>query len=96
MLDASFQREWERFSEAVPQHLRNIPLVDAYAIMLADPNETVRDRAAQAWCKWEDAHVSLTPGHQPNPLFDDRNFDYDLPGWSLTIGATPHFLRRIN
>jgi len=69
-----FPKEWERFSEAVPQHLRNIPLVDAYAIMLADPNETVRDRAALAWCKWEDAHVSLTPGHQPNPLFDDPEF----------------------
>jgi proline iminopeptidase len=69
-----FPKEWERFSEAVPQHLRSIPLVDAYAIMLADADETVRDRAAQAWCEWEDAHVSLTPGHQPNPLFDDAEF----------------------
>lgn len=69
-----FPKEWERFSETVPQHLRSIPLVDAYAIMLADADETVRDRAAQAWCEWEDAHVSLTPGHQPNPLFDDAEF----------------------
>jgi len=69
-----FPKEWERFSEAVPQHLRSIPLVDAYTIMLADADETVRDRAAQAWCRWEDTHVSLTPGHQPNPLFDDAEF----------------------
>ena len=69
-----FPREWERFSETVPQHLRGIPLVDAYAIMLADADQTVRDRAAQAWCEWEDAHVSLTPGHQPNPRFDDAEF----------------------
>jgi proline iminopeptidase len=69
-----FPKEWERFSEAVPQHLCSLPLVDAYAIMLADADETVRDRAAQAWCEWEDAHVSLTPGHQPNPLFDDAEF----------------------
>lgn len=69
-----FPREWERFSETVPQQLRGIPLVDAYAIMLADADETVRDRAAQAWCEWEDAHVSLTPGHQPNPRFDDAEF----------------------
>lgn len=69
-----FPREWERFSETVPQQLRSIPLVDAYAIMLADADETVRDRAAQAWCEWEDAHVSLTPGHQPNPRFDDTKF----------------------
>ena len=69
-----FPREWERFSETVPQQLRGIPLVDAYAIMLADADETVRHRAAQAWCAWEDAHVSLTPGHQPNPRFDDAEF----------------------
>jgi proline iminopeptidase len=69
-----FPQEWERFVEAVPQHLRSIPLVDAYAIMLADADEAVRDRAAQAWCKWEDVHVSLTPGHMPNPRFDDAEF----------------------
>jgi proline iminopeptidase len=69
-----FPQEWERFVEAVPQHLRSIPLVDAYAIMLADADEAVRDRAAQAWCKWEDVHVSLTPGHRPNPRFDDAEF----------------------
>ncbi|AND89679.1 MULTISPECIES: prolyl aminopeptidase [Bradyrhizobium] len=69
-----FPREWERFSETVPRHLRDMPLVDAYAIMLADADETVRDRAARAWCEWEDAHVSLTPGHRPNPRFDDAEF----------------------
>jgi len=69
-----FPREWERFSEAVPRHLRSMPLVDAYAIMLADADETVRNAAARAWCAWEDAHVSLTPGHQPNPRFDDAEF----------------------
>jgi proline iminopeptidase len=69
-----FPEEWERFSEAVPRHLRGIPLVNAYAIMLADADETVRDGAALAWCKWEDAHVSLTPGYQPNPNFRDAEF----------------------
>ena len=69
-----FPREWERFCDAVPPHLRSMPLVDAYAIMLADADETVRDAAARAWCAWEDAHVSLTPGHQPNPRYDDAEF----------------------
>ncbi|MGY8704397.1 prolyl aminopeptidase [Bradyrhizobium sp. 18BD] len=69
-----FPREWERFVEAVPSHLRSMPLVDAYATMLADADETVRDASAQAWCAWEDAHVSLTPGHQPNPRYDDAAF----------------------
>lgn len=67
-------QEWNRFVEAVPQELRRARLVDAYATMLADGDEAVRARAAEAWCAWEDAHVSLTPGHRPNPLFDDPEF----------------------
>ena len=69
-----FPREWERFVEAVPLHLRNMPLIDAYALMLEDADETVRDKAAEAWCSWEDAHVSLTPGHKPNPRFKETEF----------------------
>ena len=69
-----FPQEWDRFVEAVPQHLRSIPLVDAYAKMLADTDNVLRDRAAQAWCNWEDAHVSLTPGHRPNPVFEKPDF----------------------
>jgi proline iminopeptidase len=63
-----FPQEWDRFANAVPDHLRNLRLVDAYAAMLADPDPLVRDSAAREWCNWEDAHVSLTPGHTPNPL----------------------------
>jgi proline iminopeptidase len=69
-----FPQEWDRFVEAVPRQLRGIPLVDAYAAMLADADDAVRYRAAQAWCKWEDAHVSLTPDHKPNPKFEDPDF----------------------
>ena len=69
-----FPQEWDRFRSAVPAELRHLPLVDAYATMLADPDPAVRDRAARAWCAWEDAHVSLTPGHQPNPRYEDPEF----------------------
>jgi proline iminopeptidase len=69
-----FPQQWARFVEVVPPPLRGIPLLDAYAIMLADDGSAIRDRAAQAWCEWEDAHVSLTPGHKPNPMFDDPEF----------------------
>jgi hypothetical protein len=53
-------QEWDRFANAVPDHLRYLRLVDAYATMLADPDPTVRDNAAREWCTWEEAHVSLT------------------------------------
>jgi len=69
-----FPEAHERFRAAVPDDLRHLPLVDAYARMLADPDPDVADRAARAWCDWEDAHVSLTPGHVPNPMFEDPAF----------------------
>jgi len=69
-----FPREWDRFANAVPDHLRHLSLVDAYAAMLSDGDPAVRDQAASEWCAWEDAHVSLTPGHVPNPRFQDPEF----------------------
>ena len=69
-----FPQEWDRFANAVPDRLRQLRLVDAYATMLADPDPVVRDNAAREWCTWEDAHVSLTPGHTPNPRYQDPEF----------------------
>jgi proline iminopeptidase len=69
-----FPREWDRFAGAVPASLRHLRLVDAYAELLFDPDPAVRHHAAREWCAWEEAHVSLTPGHQPNPRYDDPEF----------------------
>src|SRR6266852_914717 len=69
-----FPQEWERFAAAVPETLRHLPLVDAYATLLFDDDPAVREHAAREWCAWEDAHVSLTPGHRPNPRYDDPEF----------------------
>ena len=69
-----FPEEWERFTDAIPERLKHLRPVDAYAQMLLDPDPTVCDRAARAWCTWEDAHISLTPGHQPSPRYEDPEF----------------------
>lgn len=69
-----FPREWDRFAAAVPPGLRHLPLVDAYATLLFDPDPAVRDHAAREWCAWEDAHVSLAPDHTRNPRYDDPEF----------------------
>jgi len=37
-----FPREWERFAGAVPDRLRQLPLTDAYAALLFDPDPAVR------------------------------------------------------
>ncbi len=69
-----FPREWDRFAGEVPDALRHLPLVDAYATLLFDPDAAVREGAAREWCAWEDAHVSLAPGHRPNPRYEDADF----------------------
>jgi proline iminopeptidase len=69
-----FPREWDQFAAAVPDQLRHLPLVDAYATLLSDADPTVREQAARAWCAWEDVHVSLAPGHRPDPRYEDPAF----------------------
>jgi len=71
-----FPREWDRFASAVPPDYRRERLVDAFAAMLASPDEELRRLAAREWCLWEDAHVSLAPGARPSPMFDDAGFRF--------------------
>jgi proline iminopeptidase len=69
-----FPREWDRFAAAVPGPLRHMPLVDAYVTLLFDPDAAVREHAAREWCAWEDAHISLQPGHAPSERYEDPEF----------------------
>ena len=69
-----FPQQWERFIDAIPQQLRHLRPVEAYARMLGNPDPIARDHAAREWCAWEDTHVSLTPGHTPNPRYQDPEF----------------------
>lgn len=69
-----FPREWDRFAAFVPDRLRHLPLVDAYAELLFDPDPAVVEQAAIEWCRWEDTHVSLAPDHTPSPRYGDPEF----------------------
>ncbi|PWJ48822.1 proline iminopeptidase [Quadrisphaera granulorum] len=60
-----FPREWEAFRDGVPPEDRDGDLAAAYSRLLRSPDAEVRQRAAQAWCDWEDTHVSLSPGARP-------------------------------
>lgn len=66
--------EWEWFRAGVPQVERDGDLVEAYARLLADPDADVRDRAARAWCGWEERHVTATTGHRVDRRFADPAF----------------------
>jgi proline iminopeptidase len=69
-----FPLEWERLRDGVPPKDREGDLVDAYARLLAHPAESVRQKAAQDWCDWEDAIVARESGGVPNPRYDDARF----------------------
>lgn len=53
-----FPEAWARF-EAVARRRSDERLIEAYHRRITDPDPRVRDEAAQAWCEWEDIHVSI-------------------------------------
>jgi proline iminopeptidase len=61
-----FPREWDRFTELLPEAERGGDLAAAYARLLASPNQAMRAEAARRWCEWEDTHMSLAPGYEPH------------------------------
>jgi proline iminopeptidase len=69
-----FPWEWDEFAAGVPEAERGGDLSAAYAQLLASEDPVVTDRTARRWCAWEDTHVSLAPGHQPSPRYDDPVF----------------------
>jgi len=69
-----FPAEWRQFRDHVPAELREERLVDAYNRLLMGPDPVVREAAAVAWCRWEDAHVATSPKIRPNPRFGDASF----------------------
>lgn len=69
-----FPEQWSLFRDAVPASDRDGNLVHAYAKLLNHEDATVRNRAAVAWCEWEDAVVSLESGGAPNPRYNDPRF----------------------
>jgi hypothetical protein len=44
--------------------------VAAYAELMEDPDPLVRAKAANAWCAWEDAVISLESNGKPNAYSD--------------------------
>ncbi|MBO0877628.1 MAG: prolyl aminopeptidase [Pseudonocardia sp.] len=69
-----FPAEWERFRAGVPSADRDGDLVAAYARLMAHPDSSVRVAAADAWCAWEDAVISLESNGKPN-AYSDRSPD---------------------
>lgn len=45
-----------------------------HSLLHEHPDSVTRERAAAAWCAWEDALVSLEEDWEPNPRYADPGF----------------------
>jgi proline iminopeptidase len=63
-----FPEQWERLRTALPVAERDGDIVAAYYRRLNDPNLSVRQQAAEAWCLWE----SATPAWPPSTGLSER------------------------
>lgn len=71
-----FPAEFDAFNRFVPDAYRRDRIVDSYADMLNCDDEQLRFDAALAWCRWEDAHISLGPDANPDLQSADPDFRY--------------------
>ncbi len=82
-----FPEQWERLRAAVPAVKQDRDVVEAYYQLLNDPNPTIRERAATAWCTWE----SATPAWPPAPGLSRRFAD---PAFALAYARiVTHYVR---
>ncbi len=69
-----FPEDWERLRVAVPPALRDGDIIEAYYALLSDPDASIREQAALAWCTWESATPAWPPTHGLSPRFRDPAF----------------------
>jgi proline iminopeptidase len=69
-----FPEEWARFRAGVPADERDGDLSLAYSRLLESGDAEARERAARAWCTWEDTHVATVPERKPDPRYEDPRF----------------------
>ena len=60
-----FPVQWARFRAGAPAAERDGDLVEAYYRLLQVPDPVVRAKAANTWCEWESALVSVDPDAKP-------------------------------
>ncbi len=86
-LGVFFPEQWDRLRAGVATGERDGDIVEAYHRLLNDPDPTVRQRAAEAWCMWE----SATPARPPTTGLAERFTD---PPYALAFARiVTHYVR---
>lgn len=70
-----FPQAWDEFARASGAQPGQW-VVDAYLERLTDPDAAVREAAAEAWCRWEDTHITLDPGFQPGHTLSGSSSEF--------------------
>ena len=78
-MDRVFPEKWEHFRDAVPLRDRDGDLAATYSRLLHEEDPQVRDRAAAAWCAWEDTRVGSYPVTGPTRGMRTRRSGAALP-----------------
>ena len=82
-----FPEQWDRLRADAPVAGRDGDIVEAYHRLLHDPDRTVRQQAAEAWCMWE----SATPAWPPTTGLAERFRD---PSYALAFARiVTHYVR---
>jgi proline iminopeptidase len=82
-----FPAQWQRLRDALPVTERDSDIVEAYHGRLNDPDLSVRQHAAGAWCLWE----SATPAWPPATGLAERFTD---PAYALAFARiVTHYMR---
>ncbi|WP_087022185.1 prolyl aminopeptidase [Thaumasiovibrio subtropicus] len=68
-----FPEQWQTFVNAVSPSADQ-SVIEAYYTKVTSEDPRVRQAACDAWCQWEDVHVSLDPGFSPYSAFNDAQF----------------------
>ena len=86
-----FPEAWTAF-EQTANRIPGESVIDAYYRLIRDPDRKMREQAAEAWCKWEDAIVSLDPQAKPSARFADPNFRMNFATLVIHYFANAAFL----
>lgn len=62
-----YPEQYERFTSFVPESLRHLPLVGAYAELTADPDPAVHQPAADEWNAWDHTQSGNRPKKYDDP-----------------------------
>src|SRR5215831_2325671 len=89
-----FPQEWDRFASAVPDTLRHLALVDAYATLLFDPDPAIRAHAARNGARGRTRTSPSHPATCQARATRTRSSASGSRGWSRTTGGTQPSSRR--